>query len=251
MPPSNAEPLAPPPGLTGRPELHPSVMLANNWAYFRIGLEILLDYFNRGNTFVDLLRVQQAARWWCRGYYDASRVPCSRPTTVLAAHPDLFDFSKLSWNRVWWRPSGEIFRADDDGQGVAAGTDEDFGGDSDGEDSDGEGSNGEDPDGEDSDGEGSNGGETEPFSMYQEHTLLDDWEVAAIVGLRDNFFVDLVIAGRIDLRDDRYTRMRGCPVLGTDFLDSPILRFLPEVLMEMAFINPRDIIPLDPAGAED
>ncbi|POR35249.1 Uncharacterized protein TPAR_04557 [Tolypocladium paradoxum] len=218
-----AGPLAPPPGLAAHPGVNHSVMLANDRGHYERGLEILLDYLNKGNTYDDLLRVQQAARNWCRGCYDTARVLCARPTTALDAHPDLFIFAALSWKRIC--PAGEIIPADGDEEDVADGTDGDSDGDSD-------------------------DSETELFPAYEEHTLLEDWKIAEVVEWRDIRFWYNVRNGFVDLRDDRYSGMRGSPISGTDLLGSPILQFLPEVLMQMAFIDPRAIIPLNPAGAE-
>ncbi|KND93810.1 hypothetical protein TOPH_01776 [Tolypocladium ophioglossoides CBS 100239] len=220
----NAGPLAPPPGLTGspgvHPGVHPGVMIANDRVNYWTGLEILLDYLNTGNTFVDLLRVQQDAR--SRTLATGAAATTTPPRSSTAGLP-----------RSW--PRTRTFSTLPSCRGTATSRL-------------GERGLRRSPDGG-SDGD-SDGSEAVLFPGYQEHTLLDDEDIALIVWLRDYVYGDLVCNGALDLRNDRYTRMRGAPILGTDLFDSPILRFLPEVLMEMAFLNPRDIVLLDPARAE-
>ncbi|KAJ6438598.1 hypothetical protein O9K51_09192 [Purpureocillium lavendulum] len=68
--------------------------------FCRVGLAILLDYFNAGNTTTDLRRIVCDAHIFCARSFAGGLVPDQLPDDVRARHPRLFDFRLPSWWRL-------------------------------------------------------------------------------------------------------------------------------------------------------
>lgn len=68
--------------------------------HFLTGLSILLDYFNAGNTPSELYDLHVRSHNWCETYYGHDNFELRPPMSVLAAHPDVFNFSINSRERL-------------------------------------------------------------------------------------------------------------------------------------------------------
>lgn len=174
--------------------------------HFIAGLEIILEYLNFGNTYEELWNVKNRSRLWCCEYYSCTTFQQYTLGPVLNAHPNLFDFSIPSWNRLLPLPQEDDQPMSTDRNTNTSGS-----------------------------GSGSGSADSE-FPTYTEPVLLDDDVVYALV---DGMQEESERISPEDTDEDPYGMLR-TPLTAGALRQSPLIFYVPELICHLSQMTVED-----------